>query len=162
WTPMRGRNKLAHSHNSEANPARHPLVRGMDGAIAGDRVIGRLSAAIFLSVLAIGAPSSAVPLTLPRGDVNDDGRWDEADALALTRHLRGDAPLTPKGVFAADLAPLSTTGTIQADNRVNVSDLLVLLRVLRGDLPRPSTPTMPASLPAPDPATNILSSPLVV
>ena len=58
-----------------------------------------------------------------RGDVNDDGKIDEDDALAIQKHITDKSPL--KGVFleAAD---------VNGDGRVNSLDVLFIKKHIEG------------------------------
>lgn len=115
------------------------------------------AALVAIAFIAAGGSASAVPQTLPRGDVNRDGRFDSADALKVLRHLRGDvgATLDDEGLFAADLAPLSATGQSQPDQKVDLGDLVVLLRLVKGELGA-AAPTLD---PLPPPTSNPLADP---
>lgn len=105
---------------------------------------GRLRAQLTLFALvlvAAGGNASAAPGSLPRGDVNRDGRFDAADVLAVLRHLRGDDLLDSEGLWAADLAPISSSGQSNPDQKVDSGDLVVLFRLINGSL-GPSAPTL--------------------
>ena len=110
-----------------------------------------LASCVFAIVaMTAAAPVLANPVALPRGDVNQDGRYDAGDVLALTRHLRGDSGAdlseNEKALYAADLAPLGSNGAIKPDKQVNASDLLLLIRLIRGD-PSPAAPTLNLTTP---------------
>jgi len=63
------------------------------------------------------------PVTIRRGDMNQDGTVDIKDLIALIQHLLGASLLTGDALRAADL-----TG----DNVVDVNDLIRLIQVLLG------------------------------
>lgn len=68
-----------------------------------------------------------------KGDLTDDGRVDSADALLLSRILRGDldpSTLSPEDV--ADVYPI-LNATACGDGAETLHDLLLMLRALRGE-----------------------------
>jgi hypothetical protein len=90
---------------------------------------------VILPLFALPLVLSVVPVfaqTL-RGDVNGDGIVDEKDALAVERHLSGQALLTEEQLQRADVFPrtLGEDGDL-GDGQVTLDDALVLLRVAVG------------------------------
>src|SRR3990172_7597771 len=67
-----------------------------------------------------------------KGDVQEDGVVDAADALAVGQALQGLRSLTPAQQDAADVAPI-VNGSVQEDGAVDAADLTVLHRALGGE-----------------------------
>ena len=58
-----------------------------------------------------------------RGDINGDGKIDEADALAIQKHITGESKLEGKYLDAAD---------VNGDGRVNSLDVLFVKKHIAG------------------------------
>lgn len=75
-----------------------------------------------LTALSVALLSSAVALAAPLGDVNNDGRIDSADALAVLKYSVG----SENKVFFAQSAD------VNGDGKINSSDALAILKVSVG------------------------------
>lgn len=64
-------------------------------------------------------------ITVPDGDINNDGNVDSGDLVLLTRHISNQALLSPLQIARGDIYPVSA-----ADGKLNVSDMILLQKII--------------------------------
>ncbi|WP_052263371.1 Ig-like domain-containing protein [Geobacter pickeringii] len=75
---------------------------------------------------------SNVKIARKKGDVNNDGVVNVADAIMLLKQVTSGAPLTTDMATYGDVAPLDSTGKPVGDGKVDISDVILVLRYAVG------------------------------
>ncbi|MBJ6727968.1 PKD domain-containing protein [Geomesophilobacter sediminis] len=72
-----------------------------------------------------------ISASLPKGDLNNDGRVDITDALIALQIAAGLLPQTDSELIYGDVAPL-VNGVPQSDGVIDVGDVVVILKLIVG------------------------------